>query len=63
MKRKRDELALMALIKEQEYGSPEFSKNGKKNKKKKGKKADDLRFKALDSVVSTGSRRKDRKKK
>lgn len=63
MKRKRDDLALMALVKDQGYGSPEFSKNGKKKKKKKGKKADDLRFKDLDSIVSTGSRRKDRKLK
>lgn len=43
---------------------PETSQNEKKKKKRKGKKANDLRFEALDAAAAAGGpRKKDRKKK
>ncbi|KAL1540126.1 coiled-coil domain-containing protein 137-like protein [Salvia divinorum] len=57
-----DDQDLMAQRKEQGDEDSEMSKNVKTKKKRKGKVADDLRFKALDTPAA-GSRRKERKKK
>lgn len=60
MKRKRNDESL--IPQHEEHNDPEVSQNEKKKKKKKSKKANDLRFEALDEAAGAGSRRKDRKK-